>query len=75
MLLPEDIHPVHSLYFNGGYVLQTLRTHGETSAMNLYIESRKLHDMQMPVFVLTLDWLFLAGLVSCNAIGNIELCS
>jgi hypothetical protein len=74
MLLPENIHPANSLYFNGAYVLEALRKVGETSLMNLYIESRKLRDMQMPIFVLALDWLFLAGLVSFNASGNIEPC-
>ena len=74
MLLPENIHPENSLYFNGAYVLEALRKVEEASFMNLYIESRKLRDMQMPIFVLTLDWLFLAGLVSFNASGNIEPC-
>jgi len=55
-------------------VLEALRKVGETNLMNLYIESRKLRDMQMPIFVLALDWLFLAGLVSFNDSGNIEPC-
>ncbi len=74
MLLPENVHPENSLYFNGAYVLEALRRDGETSFMNLYIESRKFHEMPMPIFVLALDWLFLAGLVSFNTSGNIELC-
>lgn len=75
MLLPEDVHPTNSLYFNGAYVLEALRRVEKISLVELFIESRKLREMQMPIFVLTLDWLFLAGLVSCNASGNIELCS
>lgn len=75
MLLPENIHPANSLYFNGAYVLETLRKIGETSSMNLFIESRKSREMQMPLFVLTLDWLFLAGLVTYNSDGNIRSCS
>ena len=74
MLLPENIHPENSLYFNGAYVLEALRKVGEASFMNLYIESRKFRDMPMPIFVLALDWLFLAGLVTFNASGNIEPC-
>ena len=74
MLLPENIHPTNSLYFNGAYVLEALRKSGAINHMNLHIESSKLRDMQIPVFTLTLDWLFLAGLVSCNDDGNIELC-
>jgi hypothetical protein len=74
MLLPENIHPANSLYFNGAYVLEALRTVGEASVMDLYIETRKSRDMQMPIFVLALDWLFLAGSVSFNDSGNIEQC-
>jgi hypothetical protein len=75
MLLPENIHPEDSLYFNGAFVLEALRKVKEMSFMDLFIEARKLREMQMPIFVLTLDWLFLAGLVSNNMSGNIELCS
>lgn len=75
MLLPENIHPENSLYFNGAYVLESLRKIGQTSPMDLFMESRKSCEMQMPLFVLTLDWLFLAGLVTCNSDGNIQSCS
>lgn len=74
MLLPENVHPTNSLYFNGAYVLQALKPTREISMMDLYIEVRKLREMPMPIFVLTLDWLFLADLVSHNARGNIEPC-
>lgn len=75
MLLPENIHPANSLYFNGAYVLDALRNIGETSPMDLFMEARKSREMQMPLFVLTLDWLFLAGLVTYNSHGNIQSCS
>lgn len=75
MLLPENVHPANSLYFNGAHVLSALKKIGETDPMGLFIESRKLHEMQLPLFTLTLDWLYLAGMISCNRNGNIELCS
>ncbi|TDB60979.1 ABC-three component system middle component 6 [Photorhabdus khanii] len=75
MLLPKDIHPTNSLYFNGAYVLQAVRQYKEVSMMDLFVESRKLRDMSMPIFVLALDWLFLADLISYNDSGNIVPCS
>jgi hypothetical protein len=75
MLLPEEMLPVNSLYFNGAYVLQALRDLRKTSLMDLYLDSRNLHQMQMPIFVLTLDWLFLAGFVTMTDGGDLELCS
>lgn len=74
MLLPENIHPNNSLYLAGGYVLKALESFDEAGLMDLYIESRKLHDMPMPLFVLTLDWLFLVGLISHNTDGSIISC-
>lgn len=75
MLLPENIRPENSLYLNGAYVLKALRIVNESNLLDLYIESHKLQKMHMPIFVLTLDWLFLAGLVFRNDRGNIEICS
>lgn len=75
MLLPENVHPANSLYLNGAYVLMALKKIGETDPMGLFIESRKLHEMQFPLFNLTLDWLYLADMISFNINGNIELCS
>lgn len=74
MLLPENIHPNNSLYLAGGFVLKALESFDEAGLMDLYIESRKLHDMPMPLFVLALDWLFLVGLISHNADGSIISC-
>lgn len=75
MLLPDDIHPTNTLYFNGALVLQALRNSGESSVMELFSETRKLRRMPMPIFVLALDWLFLADLVSVNERGNLLPCS
>jgi len=74
MLLPENIHPVNSLYFNGSFVLHALKKTGEVSMLDLFTETRKFRDMQMPLFVLSLDWLFLANLVYFNDRGNVVPC-
>jgi hypothetical protein len=74
MLLPENIHPNNSLYFAGGFVLKALESFEAAKLMDLYFESRCLHEMPMPVFVLALDWLFLAGLVSHDSDGRIVSC-
>ena len=74
MLLPENIHPHHSLFFNGSIILKALKGTGETSMLDLFAETRKLREIQMPIFTLYLDWLFLAELVNFNDRGNIEPC-
>lgn len=74
MLLPENIHPNNSLYLAGGFILKAFESLDDARLMDLYFESRRLHDMPMPLFVLALDWLFLVGLISHNADGGMVLC-
>ena len=75
MLLPDNIHPEQSIYFNGAFVLQALREHRVMDLLDLYMSTQTYRQMTMPVFVLCLDWLFLLNLVSLNEQGGVELCS
>lgn len=75
MLLPDNIHPEQSIYYNGAFVLQALRGGRSTDLLDLYARTQGLRHMTMPVFVLCLDWLYLLNLVSLNEQGGVELCS
>lgn len=75
MLLPENVHPADSLYFNGSIVLDTLKRTGATDLLNLFIETRKTRDsLSFPIFILTLDWLFLINLVDRDKRGKVLPC-
>ena len=75
MLLPDNIHPEQSIYYNGAFVLQVLREHRVMDLLDLYMSTQMQQEMTMPVFVLCLDWLYLLNLVSLNELGGVELCS
>ncbi len=75
MLLPDNVHPKNSLFFNGAVILRVLRTIGEADLADLFAECRKDSNISMPLFVLSLDWLFLANRVTRNNQGNFVLCS
>jgi hypothetical protein len=75
MLLPDNIHPEQSIYFNGAFVLQALREHSAMDLLDLYMSTQPYRQMTMPVFVLCLDWLFLLNLVSLNEQGSVQLCT
>ena len=75
MLLPDNIHPEQSIYYNGAFVLQALRQQRVIDLLDLYMDTQKYRQMTMPVFVLCLDWLYLLNLVSLNEQGVVELCS
>jgi hypothetical protein len=75
MLLPDNIHPEQSIYYNGAFVLEALREQPATDMLDLYVSTQTHCRMTMPVFVLCLDWLYLLNLVSLNEQGVVELCS
>ncbi|MBW7874484.1 MAG: hypothetical protein H3C47_00685 [Candidatus Cloacimonetes bacterium] len=74
MLVPDNIHPEQTIYFNSAYVLKTLQEQGIADFFDLYEKTVTLKKMSMPVFVLCLDWLFLLNLVELNQDGMVKLC-
>jgi len=75
MLIPDNIHPEQTIYFNGAFVLKALQLHHALDMLDLYIQTTSEHPMSMPVFVMCLDWLFLINLVTFNNDNKVELCS
>ena len=75
MLVPDNIHPELTIYYNGAFVLRVIQNRREMAMLDLYIQTIAERKMSMPVFVLCLDWLFLLNLVTLNGQGKVELCS
>jgi len=75
MLLPDNVHPESTLLYNGALILKALNARGEAALIDLYLEAKKDKKMPMALFVLALDWLFLAECVNFNEQGKITLCS
>lgn len=75
MLVPDNIHPERTIYFNGAFVLKALQKQRVVDFLDLYTRTKAEREMSMPVFVLCLDWLFLLNLVTFDEHGKVELCS
>lgn len=75
MLLPDNVNPKNTLYYNGAMIIRALRELGEASLLDLLTECRTRNDVPMPLVVLSIDWLYLAGRVRRNKAGNFVLCS
>ena len=75
MLVPDNIHPERTIYFNGAFVLKAIQENRAMDMLSLYMQTTADREMSMPVFVLCLDWLFLLSLVTLNEHGKVELCS
>ena len=74
MLLPDNIHPENSLFYNGGLILQVLYKNNGLDLLKLYYEVKQIRSMSFPVFILCLDWLYIANIVEVKN-GKVELCS
>lgn len=74
MLLPDNILPELSLYYNGALVLNELQIRNKQSIIKLYEKIRASNEMSFPTFVLCLDWLYLIDAAHINEKGELELC-
>lgn len=75
MLLPDNIHPENSIYYNGAFVIESLRQGYSFKLLDLYQEVKARKSMSFSVFILCLDWLYLIDVAKINSQGEIELCS
>ncbi|WP_027628552.1 ABC-three component system middle component 6 [Ruminiclostridium cellobioparum] len=75
MLLPDNIHPELSIYYNGSIVLEELIIKEKQPVFDLYQRVKNKNDMSFPTFMLSLDWLYLIDLAIIDENGWVELCS
>lgn len=74
MLIPDNIHPNNTIYYNGAFVLKVLQEKKRIDIFDLFIETKKLKNISFSVYVLCLDWLYLADIAEINE-GSVILCS
>ena len=75
MLLPDNILPENSIYYNGAIVLQSLQKQRKQELLELFQSVKQKRNMSFSVFVLCLDWLYLINVAVLNQNGEVELCS
>lgn len=74
MLLPDNIHPELSIFYNGSVILTELEKEPEQTILELYNNVKKSNDMSFSVFVLSLDWLYLIQSAQINEKGVVRKC-
>lgn len=73
MLLPDNIQPVLSIYYNGSIVISELEKDDNQTIMELY-NSLKKSGMSFSTFLLCLDWLYLIEIAKVDEKGYVRLC-
>ena len=74
MLLPYNIQPENSIYYNGAFLLKTLKEEKKLSLLDLFQKVKSNPKMTFAIFILCLDWLYLVNLAVINSNGEVELC-
>lgn len=74
MLLPDNIHPELSIYYNGALVIEELQKENKQQLLDLFNKIKFTTDMSFPTFLLCLDWLYLIDAAYVNEKGEIKLC-
>lgn len=64
MLIPDNVRPENSIYFNGAIILKILIEKRKRMLIELYCDVMLSHKMSYNVFILSLDWLFLIGAIT-----------
>jgi hypothetical protein len=75
MLLPRDVNPDLSIYYNGSLILQQLIKHDNVGIINLYKSVKSESGMSLSTYMLSLDWLFLSDIAVVTESGEVKLCS
>lgn len=74
MLLPDNIHPENSIYYNGALVIEVLHQEGEMALIDLYAKIKEKYKMSFPMLILALDWLYLLNAADSDEEGRVSLC-
>lgn len=74
MLMPDNIKPENSIYYNGAVILKELLKNHKRRILDLYSDVVLSHEMSYNIFILSLDWLYLIGAIK-NKNEEVILCS
>jgi hypothetical protein len=76
MLLPQDINPTNTLYFNGALAINAMNSTDEKSIdfFELYKKLKASNQISFQSYIFALDWLYLIGSIKLGRQGKIEKC-
>lgn len=76
MIINKNINPERDLYYLGGILIDILenKEYKEVDYMDLYTLINNKKEITINLFSLTLDWLFVLGLVAKGENGKIKIC-
>lgn len=76
MIIDKNINPERDFYYLGGILIDVLqyKDNKEVDYMDLYALINNEKEITINLYFLTLDWLFILGLVTKGDNGKIKIC-
>lgn len=76
MIIDNNINPERDLYYLGGVLIDILskRKNNEFDYLDLYESFNQRKDITINLYSLTLDWLFVLGVITKSENGKIKKC-
>lgn len=74
MLIPDNIRPEDSIYYNGAKVLEIILSERRITIAELYVRLREKLNISFATMLLSLDWLYMIECVEVKN-GEVVLCS
>ncbi|MCL1676465.1 hypothetical protein KRE40_14095 [Elizabethkingia meningoseptica] len=76
MIVDKNINPERDLYYLGGILIDVLSQKKENyiDYMDLYKLFNQKQEITINLYSLTLDWLFILGLIAKGENGKIKKC-
>jgi hypothetical protein len=76
MIIDKNINPERDLYYLGGILIDVLASKNSVDIdyFDLYQSLNKKKEISINLYSLTLDWLFILGVVSKGENGKIKKC-
>ena len=74
MLLPDNIQPELTLYYNGAIVIKELARKPNQKILDLYENIKNNHNMSLSIVILSLDWLYVIDYAEIDEEGIVRKC-
>lgn len=76
MIVDKNINPERDLYYLGGILIDVLASKNSVDIdyIDLYQLLKQKQEISINLYSLTLDWLFILGVVSKGENGKIKKC-
>lgn len=76
MIIDKNTNPERDLYYMGGFLIEILLKNGneEVDYLDLYSLVKDQKDITFNLYSLTLDWLYILGVITNGETGKIKTC-